>query len=214
MRPADGRDDARFDVVGWNLPAQRISSAGCRVIPIQAKLRIASGWTGWGSQNIMRGSTLEDVGWFQDDGKDSFQFCPAYGDAFGAYTVGPSMVNAYDPGSGASLETQDGTRGTLYIRRNATATISTTRSGNYVTVKATAKRFVVQNSTGKYVAWPNAVAYVQVKSGTGWVTKKAVRTSSTGLVSYRFYAPKAQTWRISVATITDTRGGATASSTR
>lgn len=208
-------DDARLDVIGWNLPATKVGSAACRSMPVQAKVRKATDMTlSSVVGDVMFGTRVAGGFYALGDGRDSFQFCPTY-DTFGAYTFGPTSVSGWSTDTYDEVDTTDTTRGVLWIRRNSIVTVSTARVGKYVTVKSTAKRFVIANySTGKYAPWPNAVAYVQVKSGTKWVTKKAVRTNSQGAISAKVYAPTKQVWRVSYATTNDTMGIPTATSTR
>lgn len=214
--PAAHADDARLNITSWNLPAQKVSSAACVSFPVQAKVARASGYevdTVMG--NVMKGSTLIDQTFTDEYGKDSFDFCPAYGDTFGAYTFGPSKVMGGNYATGDYVQASDSTRGTLYIRRASKVNLSTSRSGSYVTLKGRVTRFSVGNMTGTWVGWQGAPLNVQYRTSSGsWVTTKTFTSGSLGYYQVKLSSKSSRTWRVTTGFNADTASSASNTSTR
>ncbi len=208
-------DDARLNLTSWNLPAQKVTSAACVSFPVQARVSKAPGATLWSVEaNIMKGSTLIDGIWTDEYGKDLFDFCPAYGDTFGAYTFGPSVVTGMTTDYNL-IEASDSTKGTLYIRRASKVSLATSKYGSYVTLKGQATRFSVGNYTGKYVGWPSAPLNVQYRNSSGaWVTSKTLTASSTGTYATKVSSTAPRVWRVTTGFNADTASSASSTSTR
>lgn len=120
----------------------------------------------------------------------------------GTYTVRPE--GAYD--DNFRRITQN-TR-TMTVRVGSRTAASSSRSGRYVTVKATATRY--SPSAERYRAWSGAKVSLRQKScaSCSWKWVTSGKTNSTGRVSLKAYASTARYWQIVTADTSTTWGRA------
>lgn len=208
-------DDARLNLTSWNLPAQKVSSASCAYFPVLARVSTTSGYSlDFVDADVRKGSTL--MGYLTNDGRSSteFEFCPSLGDAFGAYTFGPSDIFGTDA-RGEDVQARDTTKGTLYIRRASKVGLATSKNGSYVSFKGQAMRFSVSRTVAKYVGWPSAPLNVQYRNSSGaWVTSKTLTASSTGTYATKVSSTAPRVWRVTTGFNADTASSASPTSTR
>jgi hypothetical protein len=103
------------------------------------------------------------------------------------------------------------TEGTTSIRLASRAGIQTSRSGSYVTVRASVQRYSPTYSA--YRAW-NTKARVDEQTSTGWKYLRTLDLGADGVAATKFYSPGAKTYRIRVASTANTWGVTSATSRR
>lgn len=155
-------------------------------------------WADWSVVHPRHG--VED--WFSYDGQrterlDWYDWSP-----LGTYTIRPE--GAYDH----SYRRMTQNSRTMTVRVGSNTAASSSRSGRYVAVKATATRY--SPSAGRYRAWSGAKVSLQQKScsSCSWKRVKTGKTTSTGRVSLKTYASTKRYWRITTTDTSTTWGRA------
>lgn len=168
-------------------------------------------------------TSCSDIDWagtvlYGPDGlEDGFDFDPArngavdYWDFYAGWTpLGTYKTRdgyAYDADFNALPFTETSTS----VRLRSRAGITTTRSGNYVTVRGSVQRY--SPTFDAFRPW-NTIARVDAKTATGWRYVRTLDLGADGVASTRLYAPSAQTYRLRVAGQTTTWGVFSATSRR
>lgn len=104
------------------------------------------------------------------------------------YTWRPSLAQDYDYNDVAQNQP------TTDVRLGSGAAITTTRSGNYVTVKTSSSRYAY--SLSKWVRWGGVRGLIQYYGPSGWTNLKYAYQDANGYFTYRLYAPKARSYRV------------------
>ena len=139
---------------------------------------------------------------FVYDGKSGGTFRFYDFDRYGKYTV-YGEVHDYDYNEMTAAAT------TLVIKAASRSPLTASRSGAYVTLRTTTKKY-----DGSYPRWKNhrnAVVRFQRKTSGGWTTIARRTVPANGMTSVRFRRPAPATYRVSVAEaskVWDSRSGA------
>ncbi|MFJ6132728.1 YggN family protein [Janibacter terrae] len=120
----------------------------------------------------------------------------------GTYTVRPE--GAYDDNFN---DVNQNTR-TMTVRLGSRTAASSSRSGRYVTVRATATRY--STSAGTYRAWSGAKVSLRQKScsSCSWKWVRSGTTDRYGRVSLKAYASTTRYWQIATVDTSNTWGKA------
>lgn len=165
-------------------------SAGCRTY----------GEWGWWSvvhptQGPIQTFTYEDG--ISSESVDWYDFLPT-----GTYKVRPEGAFDHDYDNLPQNST------TMTIKLASRTSASSTRSGRYVTVKGTAKRY--SPGAGGYRPWSGAKASLQMKScsSCSWKYVKSGTTNGSGVVAMKAYASTSRYWRVVTSDTSSTWGRA------
>lgn len=120
----------------------------------------------------------------------------------GTYTVRPE--SAYDH----NFRPMKQNSRKMTVRLGSKTAASSSRSGRYVTVKATATRY--SPNAQKYRAWPGAKVSLRQKScsSCSWKWVKSAKTDSKGRASVKAYASTSRYWQIATVDSSTTWGKA------
>jgi hypothetical protein len=127
---------------------------------------------------------------FAYDGETSGTFRFYDFDRYGTYTVYGEVYD-YDYNEMSAAAT------TLVIKAASKSPLTASRSGAYVTLRTTTKKY-----DGGYPRWKNhrnAVVRFQRKTSGGWTTIARRTVPANGVTSARFRRPAPATYRVSVA---------------
>jgi hypothetical protein len=127
---------------------------------------------------------------------------------YGTHYVEPSW--AYD----SELNDVSQNRLTVSVRLGSRLGISTARSGNYVTVRATSTRYTPSASAFRPWRGRPVVLSYRTCSTCAWRNFKTVNTNTYGKIAYRVYAPRARDYRAKVADTSNTWGRTSVTSRR
>lgn len=102
----------------------------------------------------------------------------------------------------------------MTVRVGSRVSASTSRSGNYVTVKAKATRY--SRSAETYRNWPGATAVLRQKkcSTCSWQTVKTGTTNRYGQASFTVYASTKRSWQVVTSNTSSTWGRTSSTLTR
>lgn len=99
-------------------------------------------------------------------------------DKLGKHEIGRADIDAWMSKAPHFWDSTDFTAKTFYVRAKTKTKLSATRSGKYVTLKASATRYSHYDfEDDRYVRYSPAKAKFQVKKGSKWVTLKTVNFS-------------------------------------
>jgi hypothetical protein len=99
------------------------------------------------------------------------------------------------------------------FRDGSSSSVSTSRSGSYVSVKGTASRYA--QSYFEWIRWARAYGHFQYYSSSrGWVTFKAATLNASGQYSSRIHSPSARSYRFWVSGTSQIWGSTSSSSRR
>lgn len=162
-------------------------------------------WASWDIRHSYYGPS--DL-FFFDTGETSNVWGFYDWDHLGKYYVEPGNAYDYD-----SNELSQNSR-TVSVRLASRLALSTSRSGKYVTLKATARRY--SPNADAFRAWKGKPVTLSYKkcSSCGWQILKTRTTNSDGKVSYKVYASKARYWRAQASDSSNTWGRTSATSRR
>jgi hypothetical protein len=140
----------------------------------------------WTAYHPTQGS--KDMLWFSDG--DTSEFWDVYD-----YWITPARYSwraggAYD----ANYDTVYQNEPVTDVRLGSGAAIATARSGSYVTITTSSSRYAY--SVSKWVRWGGVTGIIQYWGSSGWTNLKNAYQSSNGYYTYRFYAPKARSYRV------------------
>lgn len=145
------------------------------------------------------------------DGSSSNQTMDWYDwNPIGTYTVRPE--GAYDYNYNAM--TQNTRKMTVKI--GARQSISTSRSGRYVTVKGTSTRYSRTSYPSGFRAWPGTKVALRQKtcSSCSWTWVKSGTTDRYGRVTLKAYASTTRYWQLATVDTSTTWGRASTSARR
>ncbi|MEN3123329.1 hypothetical protein [Janibacter sp. LM] len=120
----------------------------------------------------------------------------------GTYTIRPDFAYDYNYN-----DVHQNTR-TMTVRLGSRTAASSSRSGRYVTVRATATRY--SPSAGTYRAWSGAKVSLRQKScsSCSWKWVRSGTTDRYGRVSLKAYASTTRYWQIATVDTSNTWGKA------
>jgi hypothetical protein len=96
-------------------------------------------------------------------------------------------------------------RPTMVVRLGSRLSLTSSRSGSYVTLSAAARRY--SPTYGRFAYWQNKSVALQYKTATGsWKTFKTVTTSSKGVSAHRFKVTSKRSYRAVTADQTNSWG--------
>lgn len=98
------------------------------------------------------------------------------------------------------------------VRLGSGASVSTSRSGSYVTITTSSSRYAY--STSSWVRWGGVTGTIQYWGTSGWTNLKYAYQNSNGYYTYRFYAPRARSYRVVFPDTSSIWGSVSASSYR
>ncbi|MET4077852.1 hypothetical protein [Janibacter sp. UYMM211] len=123
-------------------------------------------------------------------------------EGMGTFKVRPEFAYDHDYDELAQNST------TMTVKLGSRTSASSTRSGKYVTVKGTAKRY--SPGAGGYRSWSGAKASLQMKScsSCSWKYVKSGTTNGSGVVTMKSYASTSRYWRVVTSDTSSTWGRA------
>lgn len=173
-------------------------SSGC--------LRYAD-WASWSVIHPTQGSFeyLYFDGSTSSDTMDWYDWNP-----MGTYTVRPE--GAYDYNYNAM--TQNSRK--MTVKLGARQSISTSRSGRYVTVKGTSTRYSRTSYPSGFRAWPGTKVALRQKtcSSCSWKWVKSGTTDRYGRATFKAYASTTRYWQLATVDSSTTWGRASTSARR
>ncbi|GAB3435582.1 hypothetical protein [Flindersiella endophytica] len=198
MLPAARADVPIADITGFRAQNLSVASIGCQSVPVTMTVSIdPSVWYLDVSTSIYRGTTRIGHQWFQPNAVTNWHWCPKV-EGLGVFRVGPSDVLAYTDTD--TVNASDATSTTVSIKARTTMTISTARSGKYVTVTARPRYYSV--NSGAYTKWTGATVGFQYRlpGTTTWKSAGTATSNSTyGIATKKVYASSSRYWRAVVS---------------
>lgn len=139
--------------------------------------------------------------------EDFFIFGPNTSDSIGFYDF--QRMGTYDvEGDYAYTYEYDDVAqrdSTMVIRFGSRLSMTSSRSGSYVTLKAAARRY--SPTYERFAYWKNKSVKVQYRTAGGsWTTVKTVKTNSKGAISVKLKASSKRTYRAVTADQTNSWG--------
>lgn len=150
---------------------------------------------GWTSIFIFDGSSADDWDWYSWDGLGTFEV---------------RAGSAWDSGYNDLPQNS----GTVSVKLASRLALATSRSGSYVTLKATATRY--STSADKYRAWAGTTVrlYYRNRSSDPWIKIAARTTNSDGKVSYKWRKSNTRTYKAVTVDSSNTFGRTSSTSRR
>jgi hypothetical protein len=129
-------------------------------------------------------------------------------DHLGTYYVEPSWASDHDYN-----ELSQNTRKSV-VRLGSRLSLTSARSGNYVTLRSTATRY--RPSADAFRPWAGKAVGLSYRTCAtcAWHYLTSRATNADGTISYRLYAPRARSYRAHTADISTTWGRTTGASRR
>lgn len=210
-----------FISVGLGFSAAPAQAAGTCSLLIPSKVRISTPYqavTGRLSSNCATAGTT-DASWTAyhptQGAKEFLWFYPSTSLIWDVYSwwITPAVYTWRPSGaSDANYDPIAQNQPTTVVRVGSGASIYTSRSGSYVTIKTSSSRYAY--SISSWVRWGGIRGTIQYWGPTGWTNMKYAYQNTSGYYTYRFYAPKARSYRVVFADTSSIWGSVSGSSYR